>query len=247
MRQSTFYFCMILILMGATPTAARDMVQCTADDTKCLKGMIASQTATIEEPRWRDAAYRDLAVSMAFEGNTDGAVQFIPRINSPDTQAMTIRAIGMALAIHKDLPVAEYRALFQKLDQAAAQITHEGARDIAYTYIAMAQAFAGLDEDATKTTEAMAKPELKNKAFGETAEIQAERGNVKAAMKSLDLIESVAFKNKALAKVSDILVRQGDYANALSLAQTITNPTSQVKALQQIVDVQIGLESYDKQ
>lgn len=243
MHTRRFYLWFTILCLISTPLSAEEQATCAADDISCLMGLIAGDIDSIKEPRWRDNARRDLATSMAFANDIDGAINMIRAIDNPDTQAMTIRAIGMALAIHRDLSDAEYRAVFAKLDDMAATISHEGARDIAYTYIAMAQAFAELDADATKTTEAMTKPELKNKAFGETAEIQAERGDVEAALKSLNLIESIAFKNKAMAKVSDILLKKGDFDNATTVALAITNPTTRTTALQNIIDTQIGLET----
>ena len=91
-------------------------------------------------------------------GDYDGATVLIEKIDNDDTKAMTVRAIGMALAIHQDLPDEKYNMMFSKLDVGSKKIEDSGARDIAYTYIAMAQAFAGLDDDATKTTVGMNNP-----------------------------------------------------------------------------------------
>ena len=222
--------------------AQNENILCPTQETACLSSLIENEIPDIEEASWRDYAYRDLAVSTAYEGDIDKAVAYIAKIESGDTQAMTIRAIGMALALHKDMENVYYKRIFTRLNTAAKQIKDEGARDIAYTYIAMAQAFAGLDEDATLTTAAMQKPELKYKAFAETAEIQAERGDFRAAMTSIEMIQSVAFKNKALSLISAIFTKRGDYESAYQAAMQITNSTKKANALQNIVNVKIGLD-----
>lgn len=200
---------------------------------------------SIKEPHWRNNAYRDLAKSMAFHGDIDMAISLIDDINNSDTQAMTIRAIGMVLAIHKDFTDEKNRDIFSKLAIASEKVKDEGARDIAYTYIAMAQAFAGLDTDATKTTEAMKNPALKHKAFGETAEIQAERGHYDAAINSINLIDSLAFKNKSLGLVADIFVKRGELNRALDAAMQISNPVKKATALQKIINAKIGLNKVE--
>jgi hypothetical protein len=247
MRLSHVYFAVLFFFAFVMPSVnAQDSNICETVNTACLNSVIPSTIEGITEPRWRDFANRDYAIATAFDGDIDGAVEIIMKIENPDTKAMAIRATGMALAIHKDLSDVEYRAIFKKLDGAAATIDHEGARDIAYTYIAMAQAFAGLDQDATETTKAMVKPELKYKAFGETAEIQAQRGDFEAAMRSISMINSTAFKNKALGLVSNIFLKQDDYDRAFEAASQITNPTKKAGAYQKILDAQLGLESYER-
>jgi hypothetical protein len=220
-----------------------DDTTCQSTNISCIQSSIATETTNITEPRWKNQSYRDLAVSIAFAGDIDGAIDYIKKIDNSDTQAMTVRAIGMALAIHKDLPVEQYRTIFKKLNDFTSTIIDEGARDIAYTYIAMAQAFAGLDDDAHTTTLVMKKDALKHKAYGETAEIQAERGDFTRAMFSINAIDSVSFKNKALGIVSAIFLKAGDIDHAYQTAIQITNSTKKTNALQKIVNAQIGLDA----
>ena len=246
MRPSTFYLFLTFFFIASSSVSAEKTGSCDGTNALCLITLITSDIENINDSRWRDYAYRDLAVSVAYNNNIDGAVALIKKINNSDTQAMTIRAIGMALAIHKKLAIEDYRIIFKKLNEATLLISNEGARDIAYTYIAMAQAFAGLDNDATITTASMTKPELKHKAFGETAEIQAERGDYKASMTSINAINSPSFKNKALALVSGIFVKRKEYENAFNAAQQITNTTKKNESLQKILDAHLGLESYRK-
>lgn len=239
MKPSTLFFTLLLFL--TSPAFAQQETPCTASDHTCLFETIETEAAKITESRWRNYAYRDLAVSKAMDGDYDGAITLIGKIDNADTQAMTIRAIGMAVAIHQDLSEETYRMIFKKLDGAAETITNSGAKDIAYTYIAMAEAFAGLDQDATETTANMTNPALKHKAFGETAEIQADRGDFDAAMNSINAIDSLAFKNKALGIVSGIFVKQQKYDEALKAAQAITNSTKKVEAIQKILNARQNL------
>jgi hypothetical protein len=230
---------LLICLTFIPPTYAKTL--CNNGTTSCLIEMIEDTVSQISEPRWRNQAYRDLAISKGFKGNYDAAALLVNRIDNPDTQAMTIRAIGMAIAIKQDLSDTTYKRAFARLDKAAQTITNEGAKDIAYTYIAMAQAFAGLDNDATKTTIQMTNPALRHKAYAETAEIQAERGADAEALKSINAIESVSFKNKALGVVASIYIKKEKTDKALELAMMITNPTKKAHTLQKILNHQQGL------
>lgn len=215
-----------------------------AGDTACLINQIEALADDIPEARWRDTAYKEAATSAAIHGDIDRAFTLFSKVENGDTRAMTIRAIGMALAAQKDrYNTASYDALFARLDEWAQTITHDGARGIAYTYIAMAQAFAGLDAAATETAKAMENPALRNKAFGETAEIQAERGDIAAALESISHIDTLSFRNKAYETIADILTKSGDFDKALRAAQSIDNPTRRVKALQAILTARQDAES----
>lgn len=243
MRTSTILFLMFLVWpVSVHSESIRQM-----DAPSMMISTMMQEIPQIKEPRWRNNAYRDLAESMAFyyDDVTD-AINIVKKIDNSDTQAITIRAIAMALAIHKNFSDERYKQMFNQLDDAAQIIKDEGARDIAYTYIAMAQAFAGLDADATKTTDAMKNPALKHKAFGETAEIQAERGDYDAAMNSVNLINSTAFKNKALSLISDIFVKRDELDKAYKTAMQITNPTKKSSSLQKIINAKIGLDEVEK-
>ncbi|HOO81589.1 MAG TPA: hypothetical protein PK513_03710 [Alphaproteobacteria bacterium] len=210
---------------------------CLAQDRACILKEIETESAQIENTSWRDQTYRELAKTKAADGDMDGAIALIDKIETPDTQAMTIRGIGMAAADLK-LEKAAYDALFTKLRTRAEKIEHPPSYAIALTYIAMAQAFAGDNEGAWKTASEMENDALRHKAYGETAEIQAEVGNAHAAMKSIGFIDSIAFRNKAYAIVSKILADRKDFDGAMAAAMTITNPYKKAKALQYILDVQ---------
>lgn len=210
---------------------------CHAQDRVCILGMIEETGAKIENKRWRDQTYRELAKTKAFDDDLAGALSLLPKIETPDTRAMTIRGIGMVLA-SQGLDKARYDDAFKQLRTAAEKIEHKPSYAIALTYIAMSQAFAGDNEGAWKTASDMENDALRHKAFAETAEIQAEFGDFDAAMVSISKIESEAFRNKAYALISKILAEGGLYNPALAAAMEISNAYKKAKAMQNILDKQ---------
>ena len=161
-----------------------------ASDKICLMQETQEAASKIEQRSWRDKAYRELAKSLTYEGYEDKAMALIALVETPDTPAMTIRGIGIAAADSKWNDKKRYDQLFANLAKQAKIIEHPPSNAIAHTYIAMAQAFAGDYEGATKTAISMKNSALRNKAFGETAEIHAERNDFAAAMKSIQGIQS---------------------------------------------------------
>lgn len=207
----------------------------TATNRSCIAAEILKSADEIKEPQWKDVTLRDLAASLTYDKRVDDAIALVPKISNPDTQAMTIRTIGMTAALYgKDSPVV-LKETFVKLAAAAATIKQPAANAIAYTYIAMAQAFAGMDADAWATADAMTNPALKHKAFGETAEIQAERGDLSAAMQSIGKIDAASFRNKAYQNIAEILIKKGMYDEALKSATAIDNPMKRAQTLQEIL------------
>lgn len=218
-------------------TAQAQAESCDAQNRTCILQVIEAEAAQIDQKAWRDQTYRELAKTKAFEGDMDGALATIDKIETPDTQAMTIRGIGMAAA---DLKLSQdaYNALFAKLRAKAETITHPPSYAIALTYIAMSQAFAGDNDGAWKTASEMENDALRHKAYGETAEIQAEAGDYAAAMKSITFIDSLAFRNKAYATISKIFANQSLFTEALGAAMKIDNAYKKSSALQYVLDKQ---------
>ena len=210
---------------------------CTAEDRACVLNAIETISADIDRASWRDQTYRELAKTRAFEGDIDGALSVIDKITTPDTKALTIRGVGMAAAELK-LPQEDYQSWFEKLRIKAEGIEHPPSYAIALTYIAMAQAFAGDNDGAWATAADMENDALRHKAYGETAEIQAERGDFKAARISISKIESLSFRNKAYSTVSKILADREYYQDALDAAVMIENAYKKANALQYVLDVQ---------
>lgn len=232
------YMLLLCLLLGlALVPLTLSAAECKIEDRPCVLGLLESQAAAIKETPWRDQTFRELAKTWAFEGDTDKAIGFIDRIETPDTKAMTIRGIGMAVADLK-LSQAEYDVIFAKLRQKAETITHPPSYAIALTYIAMSQAFAGDNEGSWKTAADMENDALRHKAYGETAEIQAERGDYAAAKKSLGFIDSAAYRNKAFETITKILADRKLLNEALDAAMMIDNSFKKAEALQYVLDAQ---------
>lgn len=225
---------LVIGLFLVLPAHAKQTPQCAGEDRACIAKHLSSVIEKIEKDEWRDQGYRELAKSMAASGEAMQALPIIAKINSPDTQALTIRGIGMQAAkVNKVAP-----DLFVKLHEEAAKITHPPSHGIALTYIAMAQAMAGDDSGAKATAQSMKNTALRQKAFGETAEIQAEQGKLSLALDSISMIDSVSFKNKSYKNISRIFAETEKYQQALETASYITNPVMQASAIQFILNTQ---------
>lgn len=220
-----------------TLQATSSWASCTIHERACVLDSLIQSADKIDQQSWRDQAYREIAKTLAFDGNVDDALTLIDKIQTPDTKAMTIRGIGMAVA-DNDLTKEAYDEIFEKLRTAAEKIEHPPSYAIALTYVAMSQAFAGDDEGAWKTANDMENDALRHKAFGETAEIQAEKGKFKEAMKSIGMINSVAFRNKAYSTVSKILADGTLLQEAYEAALKITNDYKKTVAIQYVLDTQ---------
>lgn len=210
--------------------------KCEVTDKLCVMEEIRKDANDIENRNWRDKTLRELAKAYTHEGLEDTAIKIINDIETPDTKAMTIRGIGMAAADNKWKDKARYKKLFENLAKEAEKIDHPPSYAIAFTYIAMAQAFAKDNEGAMATAKAMKNDALRHKAFGETAEIQAERGDFDGAMASIAAIDSDAYQNKAYGNVARIFVKRGKLKEAYASAQKINNTYSRTEILQSIID-----------
>lgn len=226
-------------LMSASSALAQDTpaAACRIKDRGCVIKQLKAVATEIDNKNWRDQTYREIAKTLAFDGDIDGALGIVDQIENPDTKALTLRGIGFAAADNKLSP-ATYEQIFTKLRTSAEKITHPPSYAIALTYIAMGQAFAGDNDGAWSTAADMENDALRHKAYGETAEIQAEHGDFEAARKSIEFIESAAFRNKAYAIVSKILADRKLLDEALSAANAITNAYKKSQALQYVLDAQ---------
>lgn len=211
---------------------------CAPTDTACLLPQLETLAQKIENVSWRDQTLRELAKLYMAKGMSKEAIAIIPRVETPDTRAMTIRGIGMEAAKLK-LPQAQYNELFAALRVEADKIEHAPSLGIALTYIAMAQAFAGDDAGAMKTAHDMTNAALRHKAFGETAEIQAERGDLNAALASLAAIDDLSFRNKAHGTVAKLFADRHLYAAALETSNKIDNDYQRSQVLLYILAKQI--------
>ena len=210
---------------------------CSSSDRACIVQQLISETEKIGNVSWRDQSYREIAKTLAADGKFKEAVELWEKIETPDTKAMTIRGIGMAAADFS-LNKGDLNSLFASLREKAETIDHPPSYAIALTYIAMSQAFAGDDAGAWATSASMENDALRHKAYGETAEIQAEMGNFDGAMKSIGFIESTAYRNKSYALVSKIFADRENYDAALKAAVPLTNSYKKAKAMQYVLDKQ---------
>lgn len=225
----------ILAIQGAYAEDKKAGPDCAAMDRPCLMKQIESLTPQIDKSDWKDQTLRELAKTYSYEGQTDKAIAIIDKITDNDTKAMTIRGIGMAAASLKWDP-RRYDSLFAKLSAEAAKISHPPSQGIAYTYISMSQAFAGDDDGARRTAAAMDNTALRNKAYGEAAEIQAGRGDLQNALASLDAIDSAPYKSKQYDIVSRIFLDKAMIEEAYACASRIDNAYLKAKSIQRILN-----------
>lgn len=228
------YFLIFFVFLIHFPAQAEE---CRADNRPCVIALMLDEARKIDNAIWRDQTYREIAKTLAMDGDTAQALALLDKIETPDTKAMTIRGIGMALT-ENGSPPESHPPVFAALRSKAEEITHLPSYAIALTYIAMAQAFAGDNDGAWKTASDMENDALRHKAYGETAEIQAEHHDDEAAMKSIAFIESEAYRNKAYSTVSKILADRGLFEEAFQAARAITNSYKKTQALQIILDAQ---------
>lgn len=230
-----------VLVFGMARSVAATEQACQATDTACLLPALTEMTGSIEEQAWRDHTYREIAKLLIAEHKTDEALALIPLIKTPDTRAMTIRGIGMEAAKH-EWKKAEYDDLFARLRTQADTIEHPPSFAIALTYIAMAQAFAGDDAGAMKTAASMENSALRNKAYGESSEIQAEHGDLQAAMASIAAIDDLAYRNKAYKQICKIFADRQMYDKALTAAENIENHYQKAQSILYILARQITPE-----
>lgn len=234
-----------LFLVFLSGTSHAQVANCEVKDRTCILEQITKTAQAIENAAWKDQTLREVAKTYATDGAFDKALAIIEKIETPDTKALTIRGIGMAIATQK-YTHEDKTDMYGKLRIEAEKITHPPSYAIALTYIAMAQAFAGDNDGAWKTASDMENAALRHKAYGETAEIQAEKGDYTAAQTSIEKIESAAFRNKAYTIVSKIFADKKLYSDAYEAARRITNPYKKAQSLQYILDAQKPRESKKK-
>lgn len=225
----------ILALCAGTAHAQEAKKTCAAMDRPCLLKELETLIPSIDNTAWRDQSYRELAKTYAYEGQISKALAIIPKVENNDTRAMTIRGIGMAAA-SKKLDRAQYSSLWKSLSDEAAKITHAPSRGIAYTYISMSQVFAGDDEAARATASKMENAALRNKAYGEAAEIEADRGDLKNALISLSAIDAPPYRDKQYDIVSRIFLDKALVNEAYECAGKISNSYLRAKAVQRILN-----------
>lgn len=227
---------LVILALGAGMAHADEKKKsCAATDRPCLLREMETLIPTIDNADWRDQSYRELAKTYAYDGQIQKAIAIIPKVSNNDTRAMTIRGIGMGAASAK-LSKTQYASLWKDLSSEAAKITHAPSQGIAYTYISMSQVYAGDDNAARETASKMGNAALRNKAYGEAAEIEAERGDLQNALLSLAAIDAPPYRDKEYDIVSRIFVGKDLIAEAYTCAGKISNTYLRGKAIQRILN-----------
>lgn len=234
-----FFMLLLALISFCTSAYAQNskdkMPSCATMDRPCLMKQLETLVPQIEKQEWKDQTLRELAKTYTYEGQPDKAVTLIEKITDSDTKAMTIRGIGMAAASMK-FDRARYEWLWKRLSEEALKITHAPSQGIAFTYISMAQAFAGDDEGARETASTMTNTALQHKAYGEAAEIQADRGDLANALKSLEFITNPPYRNKQYDIVSRIFLDKAMVEEAYACASKIDNAYLKAKSIQRILN-----------
>ena len=97
---------LVVLIQNGTAYAQK----CTVEDRVCVLNEIEALSAKIDRASWRDQTYRELAKTRAFEGDIDGALSVIDKIETPDTEEPFIASAahmgaafvhGAACTIHK--------------------------------------------------------------------------------------------------------------------------------------------------
>jgi hypothetical protein len=232
---------LVMIALLNAPQAAR------ADNTSCAlkqsdEAMLACAAASLDmlipqinNARWRDQSFREQAKILIRQGSAAKAIELITQISNEDTQALTIRAIGVAMA-DLSLDADILNAHFDTLHAQAMAITHTGSQDIALTYIAIAESSAGLFERALTTAQTLKTVSLRNKSYQEIAEILSVKGDVENSFKALQLIDDAAFQNKAYGIVAGLLIKHKQLPAALKAAEHIQDPYIKANTVLNIIN-----------
>lgn len=226
----TIFIAAILTGIGTSGSQAQQEETCAHDAVDCRLTEVENTIAEIESDRWRDSAYREIAKLHAAHQSYDQALAVIDRITSPDTQALTLRGIAMEIAANEERQETQ-DALFKRLHKRAEQINHPPSYHIALSYIAMGQAYADDLEGALATSTMIDNVSLRNKAYGETAEIMALEGDIEAIQQSLSLIVDDAFAAKSGRLISRILLENGFDEEAYEIALNIKDSYQKSQAL----------------
>lgn len=136
------------------------------------------------------------------------------------------------------------RCLLTEARESVKAVFKPELRDWALGEILVAQARAGLSDQAMKTASSIRDPRLIIVALRDIAEAQAAAGNSEQALEAVNIIPDLGKRAEALAKIAQIHARQGDKlstrtaANALlEMIENITSPSRQISFNMQISTV----------
>ena len=215
-------------LFGFTLTVSADPSSCALqqdDDAmlSCAGAALDKLIPQIYNTRWRDQSFREQAKILIRHGSVDKAMSLLPQISNEDTKALTIRAIGIGMAELPLAPAAQ-NEYFDTLHKQAMTISHTGSQEIAMTYIAIAEASAGLFERALTSARTLRTNSLRNKSYQEIAEVLSAKGDTDNSFAALNLIDDPSFRNKAYGVIAAVFIKHGQLAAALQFAEHIEDP-----------------------
>jgi hypothetical protein len=222
-----------------TPNTAK--AQCQINDKLCVMDQIKKTAFTIDNKDKRNKTLANLTKSYTQIGFESKGLALIDDISSYDMKATAIRNIGMTAAFSKWRTAEGYRDrqryknLFARLKSEAEQIKHPPSYAIAYTYIAMAQAYAHDYAAADTTAVNMKNDALRHKAYAEIAEIQAKRDQFDKTMVTISKIDSDSYQDKIYGRVARIFSERNMIENAYKTAEKIGNPFARTQVLQAIL------------
>lgn len=229
------FLCLSALLLITNPAYAESW--CSNMAKPCLSNRLEQIAPQVTNEKWRNSLYKDLAVIYVRDNHFDKALQQLRKISVPDTQAMTVRSMGMAFAKQKPPATPEQKtAFFDSLKKATENIKHPPSHEIAHTYIAMAQALAGEENASNETAKNMENQALRNKAFAESSEIFAKKGHFETAFRTITYIDTQSFRNKALKIIADIALKDHLYNHALKAGQKIENTWLQAQTIKNILN-----------
>lgn len=237
------------LIIGFFPAALRaqgfedqeiyqDYSTCAQDDFDCVLLKLQADMQSIPYQPWRDQTMRDMASLMTEQGRPNMAIRLIPEIQNPDTKAMTIRSIAVALA-DTTLSTDEKSAIYKTLIKEAQAMTHEPSQQIALRYIAKGQALSLFDDESRNTVMMITNPSQRDKAFAEIAEVQAKHGFTSRAIKTVKTIESESYRDQVYGNLTTILAKAGDFKAATSVSGLIKAPYNRTQALMAVVRAQV--------
>ncbi len=222
----------------AEESVSQNALSCRDVSISCLADDLSNTLAILDNKRWSDQGFRDLAEILILDNQPAQAREAIQKIEDPDTRAMAIRKSGMALA---DAPMTETQKKnsFIMLKEEANAIEHKPSMGIALTYIAIAESESGFYEDAVKSVPIIDNVSLRNKAYAEIAEVQARVGLGDMSLPNVERIETLAFKNQVAKRISGVLAENNDIENAYKAIKLISNDAQKAAALQYLATIMV--------
>lgn len=190
------------------------------DKQACYSKQLSQSIMHIHNKRWRDQSLREYIKVLAHNNQFTDAFVHYEYIANPDTKAMAIRAIGYALNTDR-FSEDEKNAYFDQLSDLALSINLNASKNVALTYLVIAEARADLFNRALETVKSIETVALQNKAYKEIAEYYSVSGEEDKILMALQNITDPAFLNKSYGEVASKLLKNGHVSIAEKLIDEI--------------------------